>query len=66
LQPQRCLTLCSMPVCRTHGALRPAILMMRLLINNFLSPYLPIPLSPHLRFNGMGELFRDDTEVFNN
>ena len=55
-----------MPACRRHGAMRPAILMMSLFIDNFFSPYLPIPLSPHLRFNGMGELFRDDTEVFNN
>jgi len=55
-----------MPAYPRQGAMRSAILMMSLFIDNFFSPYLPIPLSPHLRFNGMGELFRDDTEVFNN
>ena len=52
-----------MPAYPRQGAMRSAILMMSLFIDNFFSPYLPIPLSPHLRFNGMGELFRDDTEA---
>ncbi len=33
------------------------ILMMSLLINDLLSPYLPIPSSPHLHFNRQGQLF---------
>jgi hypothetical protein len=59
-------SLCFMPAYPRQCAMRSAILMMSLFIDNFFSPYLPIPSSPHLRFNGMGELFRDDTEVFNN
>jgi hypothetical protein len=40
-----------------------AILMMRIFLNDFLSPYLPIPSSRYLAFRD-GHFFMDDTEVF--
>ena len=48
--------------------MRHAILMMRLFLNDFLSPYLPIPSSPHLFvLMKWANFFMDDTapHIFN-
>ena len=47
----------------TLCAMRCAILIMNLFMDDFPSPYLPIPSSPHLHFDGTANFFMDHTNI---